>query len=129
MAKGVDSYAHTVAINNDGYTVAIVGNGLDICYPSKHDKLMQKIQNKGLLLSEYPPGTIPARYRFPQRNCLISAWSDEIVVIGGRKSSGASRWKNRVCFERWDGVGAENLRWSGVQNALPLLGGCALYHL
>ena len=52
MAKGVDSYAHTVAINNDGYTVAIVGNGLDICYPSKHDKLMQKIQNKGLLLSE-----------------------------------------------------------------------------
>ena len=89
MAKGVDSYAHTVAINNDGYTVAIVGNGLDICYPSKHDKLMQKIQNKGLLLSEYPPGTIPARYRFPQRNCLISAWSDEIVVIGAGKGSGA----------------------------------------
>ena len=81
MAKGVDSYAHTVAINNDGYTVAIVGNGLDICYPSKHDKLMQKIQNKGLLL--------PARDRFPQRNCLISAWSDEIVVIGAGKGSGA----------------------------------------
>lgn len=89
MAKGVDSYAHTVAINNDGYTVAIVGNGLDICYPSKHDKLMQKIQNKGLLLSEYPLGTIPARYRFPQRNRLISAWSDEIVVIGAGKGSGA----------------------------------------
>lgn len=89
MAKGVDSYAHTVAINNDGYTVAIVGDGLDICYPSEHDKLMQKIQNKGLLLSEYPPGTIPARCRFPQRNRLISAWSDEIVVIGAGKGSGA----------------------------------------
>ena len=53
MAKGVDSYAHTVAINNDGYTVAIVGNGLDICYPSEHDKLMQKIQNKVTIHSRF----------------------------------------------------------------------------
>ena len=89
MAKGVDSYAHTVALNNDGYTIAIVGNGLDICYPSEHVKLMQSIEEKGMILSEYPPGTKPARYSFPQRNRLISAWSDELIVIGAGRGSGA----------------------------------------
>ena len=56
MAKGIDSYAHTACLKAGGYTVAIVGNGLDICYPSEHKKLMDRIAEKGLLLSEYPPG-------------------------------------------------------------------------
>ena len=89
MAKGIDSYAHTECLNSEGYTIAIVGNGLDICYPSEHVKLMEAIEDRGLLLSEYPPGTRPSRYTFPQRNRLISAWSDELVVIGAGKGSGA----------------------------------------
>ena len=52
-------------------------DGLDICYPSEHQLLMDKIIEKGLLISEYPPGTRPTRYNFPKRNRLISAWSDK----------------------------------------------------
>lgn len=89
MAKGIDSYAHTACLNAEGYTVAIVGNGLDICYPSEHKRLMDAIEENGLLLSEYPPGPQPSRYTFPQRNRLISAWSDEVVVIGAGKGGGA----------------------------------------
>lgn len=89
MAKGIDSYAHTACLKAGGYTVAIVGNGLDICYPSEHKKLMDRIAEKGLLLSEYPPGTRPAQFTFPRRNRLISAWADHIIVIAPGKGSGA----------------------------------------
>ena len=89
MAKGIDSYAHTACINAGGYTVAILGNGLDICYPSEHIKLMKSIAESGLLVSEYPPGTKPVQYHFPQRNRLISAWSDQLVVIAAGERSGA----------------------------------------
>lgn len=89
MAKGVDSYAHTVCLNTGGYTVAILGNGLDICYPAEHNKLMKCIEENGLLISEYPPGTPPDRYRFPRRNRLIGSWSDRLFVIQAGKGSGA----------------------------------------
>ena len=72
-----------------GYTVAVVGNGLDICYPCEHRKLMDRISDKGLLLSEYPPGTKPTRYTFPQRNRIISAWANKVVIIAPGKGSGA----------------------------------------
>ena len=71
MAKGIDSYAHTACLNAGGYTIAILGNGLDICYPGEHHKLMKCTEEKSLLLSEYPPGTPPSRYTFPRRNRLI----------------------------------------------------------
>lgn len=80
MAKGIDSYAHTVCIKNGGYTVAILGNGLDICYPSEHSVLMERIVENGLVISEYSPGTKPTKFRFPRRNCLIAAWSEQLVV-------------------------------------------------
>ena len=89
MAKGIDSYAHTACLKAEGYTIAIVGNGLDICYPSEHKKLMDCIIEKGLLLSEYPPGIRPSRYTFPRRNRLISAWAERIIVIAPGKGSGA----------------------------------------
>lgn len=89
MAKGIDSYAHTACLKAGGYTVAILGNGLDICYPSEHNKLMECIAEKGLMLSEYPPGTRPTQYAFPRRNRLISAWSERIIVIAPGKGSGA----------------------------------------
>ena len=89
LAKGIDACAHTACINADGYTVAILGNGLDICYPSEHRILMDRIKEKGLLLSEYPTGTKPTKYAFPKRNRLISAWSDKVVVIAPGKGSGA----------------------------------------
>ena len=89
MAKGVDSYAHTACLQAGGYTVAVLANGLDICYPGEHKKLKECIEKEGLVISEYPPGTRPAKYAFPQRNRLISAWSDELAVIAAGKGSGA----------------------------------------
>ena len=89
MAKGIDSYAHTACLKSGGYTVAVLGNGLDICYPCEHRKLMEQIAEKGLLISEYPPGTQPAPYRFPKRNRLISAWSDKLIVVAAGRGSGA----------------------------------------
>lgn len=89
MAKGIDSYAHTACLQAGGYTVAILGNGLDICYPSEHTKLMEQIIRKGLLISEYPLGTQPTKYRFPRRNRLISAWSDKLIVVAPGRGSGA----------------------------------------
>ena len=89
MAKGVDSYAHTACLKAKGYTVAVLANGLDICYPSEHEKLKECIENKGLVISEYPPGIRPTKYTFPKRNRLISAWSDELIVVAAGKKSGA----------------------------------------
>ena len=89
MAKGIDSYAHTACLKNHGYTIAVLGNGLDICYPAEHNKLMEYISQKGLLLSEYPPQTPPSKYTFPKRNRIISACADELYVISSSSRSGA----------------------------------------
>ena len=89
MAKGIDACAGTVCVNSGSYTVAIVGNGLDICYPAEHERLMERIRETGLLLSEYPPGTEPSSYTFPQRNRLIASWSDRLIVIAAGRGSGA----------------------------------------
>lgn len=89
MAKGIDSYAHTACILNGGFTVAVLANGLDICYPSEHDILMKRIQENGLLLSEYEPGARPTKYTFPRRNRIIAACSKEIYVPESGNHSGA----------------------------------------
>ena len=89
MAKGIDACAGTVCVNEGGYTVAVLGNGLDICYPAEHQLLMDKIREKGLLISEYPPGKKPTQYTFPKRNRLISAWSDKVILVAPGKGSGA----------------------------------------
>lgn len=88
MAKGIDSYAHTACLKKGGYTIAVLGNGLDTCYPSEHNHLMECIEQTGLLLSEYPPGTRPSRYTFPRRNRIISAWCDRLFVISPTSKSG-----------------------------------------
>lgn len=89
MARGIDSYAHTKTLMMGGYTIAVLGCGLDICYPKEHDKLMEKIAENGLLLSEYPPGTPAYGFNFPKRNRLIAALADEIHVVEAGKKSGA----------------------------------------
>ena len=89
MAKGIDSYAHTTAIKERGYTVAVLGCGLDICYPKEHNLLMSKIIENGLVISEYPPVTKPSNYNFPKRNRLISAISEKILIVEAGENSGA----------------------------------------
>jgi len=88
LARGIDGEAHRGVIEADGVTMAVLGNGLDSCYPPEHDRLSESILEKGVLLSEYPPGTEPARYRFPERNRLISGFSRGVVVVEAGRRSG-----------------------------------------
>lgn len=88
MAKGIDSYAHTAALKLHGYTIAVLGNGVDICYPKEHIRLYEKIAEHGCIVSEYPPGTKPREYNFPKRNRLIAALSDKLYVIDAGRNSG-----------------------------------------
>lgn len=89
MAKGVDGYAHTACLKMGGYTLAILGSGLDICYPKEHIELMKRIIEKGAIISEYPPGTKPNVNHFPIRNRLISAWCKKLLVVEAGEKSGA----------------------------------------
>ena len=101
MAKGIDSYAHTAAVKTHGYTIAVLGNGPDICYPKEHKKLYESIMETGCILSEYPPGTRPREYYFPQRNRLIAALSDQIYVVeAGRNSGTASTVESGLKYGR-----------------------------
>ena len=88
MAKGIDSYAHTAAVMAGGYTIAVLGCGVDVCYPAEHQKLYDVIADRGCLLSEYLPGVLPRKYMFPRRNRLIAALSDTLYVIDSGRHSG-----------------------------------------
>jgi len=88
MAKGIDSYAQTAGLKNNGYTIAVLANGLDICYPPEHAALMDRLAADGTVISEYPPGTRPFKYRFPMRNRLIAALSDQLFIIDAGRHSG-----------------------------------------
>ena len=89
MARGVDAEAHRGCIEGGGMTIGILGNGIDIVYPRENGMLYNEVQKKGLLLSEFPPGTKPEPGNFPIRNRLISALSRGVVVVEAREKSGA----------------------------------------
>ena len=89
MASGIDSCAHRGALEAGGGTIAVLGTGVDICYPRENALLKEAIQSRGLILSEYPPGTPAARYHFPQRNRIISGMSELTIVVQARLRSGA----------------------------------------
>jgi DNA processing protein len=89
MAKGIDSYAHTACLNKQGYTLAFLGCGVDICYPEEHKELMKKIIENGAVISEYTPGVKPDARHFPERNKLISAWSKKVLIVEAAENSGA----------------------------------------
>ena len=89
LAKGIDSYAHTACLKACGYTIAFLGNGVDICYPQEHDRLIAAIIENGLLISAYPPGTRPRPEYFPERNRLISSWSHKVFVVEAGEKGGA----------------------------------------
>jgi DNA processing protein len=89
MAKGIDGYSHVSCLKNGGYTIAFLGSGVDICYPSEHRELMEAIIDKGAVISEYPPGTRPRAEYFPKRNALLSSWSKKVLVVEAAEKSGA----------------------------------------
>lgn len=89
LAKGIDGYSHTIALKNNCYTIAVIGTGIDICYPKEHINLLNEICNNGLVISQFPPGTSNIRQNFIKRNELIAMLSEKIIVVQAGKNSGA----------------------------------------
>src|SRR5712671_6220041 len=90
MARGIDTASHRSALAAGGETVAVLGCGVDVVYPSENRKLAGDIASKGLLLSEFPMGTVAFPQNFPIRNRVISGMSVGILVVEGAQYSGSS---------------------------------------
>lgn len=89
MAKGIDSAGQWGALEKNGGTFAVLGCGVDICYPSSGRNLYHRILERGGILSEYAPGMKPHPGFFPCRNRLISGLSDVVVVVEAKERSGS----------------------------------------
>lgn len=89
MAYGIDSAAHEGALDGGGVTVAVWGSGPDIIYPRTKRTLALRIIESGAVVTEFPPGAMPARYTFPQRNRIISGLSLAVVVVEAAAKSGS----------------------------------------
>lgn len=89
MASGIDTFAHLGVLDAKGKTIAVLGNGVDICYPRGSESLKRRIEEEGLVLSEYPNGTKPTHYTFPQRNRIISGLSEATCVVEAGLNSGS----------------------------------------
>lgn len=89
LASGIDGAAHEGALKGCGSTVAVLGCGVDVIYPREHTALYRTVAERGLVLSEYPPGTKAAQGLFPQRNRIIAGMTLGTVVVEAAERSGS----------------------------------------
>jgi DNA processing protein len=89
MALGIDGAAHRGALAGRGGTIAVLGAGPDRPYPAGNREVFTAIGERGLLVSEFPPGELPRPYHFPRRNRIIAALSSAVVVVEAARKSGA----------------------------------------
>lgn len=89
MAIGIDGVAIAGAIASGATTIAVIGSGIDVCYPSVHLTLARSIVKQGCVLTEYAPGTKPEKFNFPRRNRLISGLCAATVIVEGKENSGS----------------------------------------
>lgn len=88
LALGIDVIAHKGAMNSLGRTIAVLGSGIDYCYPLQNKSVYQAMKNHQLLISEYPGNLVPKKINFPRRNRIISGLSESILVTEANKHSG-----------------------------------------
>lgn len=89
MAWGIDGMAHEGALEAGGDTFAVLGCGVDVCYPAGHRHLYERIAGSGGILSEHAPGVPPLPRFFPARNRIISGLSDLVLVVEAKERSGS----------------------------------------
>ncbi|NOU51390.1 DNA-protecting protein DprA [Pseudoalteromonas sp. JBTF-M23] len=89
LARGIDGAAHKGALAHDGATIAVLGTGVDIIYPKRHNLLYQQVCERGLLVSEFLPGCGPQANHFPRRNRIISGLSLGVVLVEAEIKSGS----------------------------------------
>lgn len=89
LARGIDGVAHVAALDVGGLTGAVLGTGVDVCYPPSHRALYRRIESGGLLLSELAPGAHSHGGSFPQRNRLIAALAKLTIIVEAPVTSGA----------------------------------------
>lgn len=126
LARGIDGAAHQGALRGAGVTLAVLGSGIDVIYPQSHRSLAARIlDHGGAILSEYPPDSEPTRYRFPERNRVISGLCRSVVIAQAPEKSGAlltadyaleqgrDLYVLREGLEGETGAGGRNLRREG----------------
>ena len=89
LARGIDAAAHTGCLGGRGFTIAVLGTGIDTIYPQSNKKLFHQITEKGAVISEFPLGTPPEPKNFPIRNRIISGLSRGVAVVEATKNSGS----------------------------------------
>lgn len=89
IAMGIDSIAHKTAIDNNGNTIAVLGTGIDIIYPKSNETLFKRVEENGLLVSEYSFGAKPMNWHFPERNRIIAGLSKGVLIAESYKKGGA----------------------------------------
>ncbi len=88
LAVGIDATAHRAALEAGGYTIAVLGSGLDLCYPKQNLALKRHIAGSGTLVTEYPDGTQPLAGHFPRRNRIIAGLTKGVIFVEGTTRSG-----------------------------------------
>lgn len=120
---GVDTYAHELTVKYGGKTVAVLGNGLDICYPPENSDLYSEIIEKaGLVISEYPKDTKPQLWTYPRRNRIVAALSTlGVLVVEAGIESGSiitAKWATKLYRQVWAVPGQITSRTSSGTNNL-----------
>lgn len=88
LARGIDAFAHQSALDALGHTVAVMGTGADVAYPSENRPVYKQLEKEGLIISEFPPGTQARKWTFPMRNRIVSGLSQGVLVVEAGLKSG-----------------------------------------
>ncbi len=129
MAMGTDAVAHKSCIDNGGKTIAVLGSGVDVCYPATNTNLYNEIKYNGCIISEFPLGERPSAANFPYRNRLIAALSSLTLVVEAAEASGSLITANKALdYGRSVMAVPGNItsRYSVGCNSL-IAGGCRMY--
>jgi DNA processing protein len=89
LALGIDAAAHRGALDGESSSIAVTGTGLDRVYPAENRALAHELAAKGLLVSEFAPGTPPLQHHFPRRNRVVSGLARGVLVVEATLSSGS----------------------------------------